>query len=313
METEETIVTDISEEKEELEQTPEPTGRDAVMQAILNGRVAEQEEEAAILEGPEEPEEELEDTDHIEDEFTTVKVNGRVYEVETEKVEQAGGVEAYQRNAAASEKQRQFAEEEARRKADLDRREKQLAEMERKLLNPDPPPQNDNGEFGSKFAENVFDDPEAVATQMNELNSRTQKAERVAEELRQKMLRQEEKQLAKEKREQDKVVQHFWTKHKAIAVDPEFTAALNARTGTIAEMNPGFTQKQVVDAAADEVYQKFHISRDSEEKPIGKDNGKRPVRTAPRASSRKPPTPEVKQKTPEEKVRELAKFRSYHG
>ena len=296
MEEEEIIVTDILEE--EVEQ-PELTGRAATMQSILANRDEEiRELEEGLVEKDEIEPEHIADT--IEDEFVTVKVNGRTYEVEAEKVEKAGGVEAYQRNAAAHEKQREVAD----REAALKRREAELAEIERKLLNPDPPPAtNEDGVFGKTFADQIFDDPEAVAETMNSLESRTRKAEETTAEVLQRLDRQE-------KKEQQAVVEYFWSNHETIAKDQEFTDALNVRLGVVAEENPGFTQQQVIDEAANRVYLKFNISREQQQQEETTKANRKPVRTPSRATSRKPPTPEVKTKTPDEIVRDQAKFRT---
>ena len=306
MEIDETIVTDISEEKQE--EKPVLTGRAAAMQNILAAQEASKKRESGVEDFDEEKEVENPDTDQeeeqeqeVEDKFVTVKVNGRSYEVEAEKVKKAGGVEAYQRNAAAAEKQRQVAE----REAALKRREEELAELERELLSKKQPEktgdEEEEGSFGRRFADKIFDDPDSIAESMDALEERTRKAEEATNALL-------KKQQERDRKEQQTIVDYFWTKHKAIAVDEEFTGALNARTARIAQENPGFTQQQIVDAAAEQVYAKFNISRDGQAKKPASEERK-PVKSPPRATGRKPPTPEVKTKTPEEIIKEQSKFR----
>lgn len=304
---EEIIVTDISEESEQ-----QPlSGRDAIMQGILENRAEQQqgEIEDKLVDTQEDEEVELDtepEVEAIEDEFTTVKVNGRTYEVETEKVESAGGIDAYQRNAAATEKQRQVAE----REANLKRREAELEEAEKALIKPEPVQEPVvDGEFGREFADQIFDDPEAIAEKINTLESRTRKAEQDALDAKKRL---EDKEARDQKKDQESVVKYFWTRHEAIAKDQEFTDALNSRLGAIASENPGFTQEQVIDAAAEQVYSKFNISKDNvqAEKTTPERQNRKPIRAPQRATSRKPPKPEVKQKSPDEIVRELAKSRT---
>jgi hypothetical protein len=301
--TDETIVTDISEEKEAVQ--PALSARDSVMQGILKGRAEELLElEGQLVTDDTQQEEvilgqEADDPETVEDKFVTVKVNGRTYEVEAEKVERAGGIEAYQRTAAASEKQREV----AAREAALKKREAELAEIERKLLNPEPEVEQE-GNFGKQFADQIFDDPEAVAEAMNRLESRTRKAEQTTEELLQKQRQQEQK-------EQQTVVQYFWSNHEEIARDQEFTDALNARLPRIVEENPALSIQQAIDEAAEQVYTKFNLKKGSagQQKETVKPD-RRPTKAPPRATSQRLPEPEVKQKTPEEVVRDLAKFRT---
>ena len=312
MDKEETIVTDISDE-EQIK--PALSARDSVMQGILKANTEEQLKE---LEGQlvdDVPEEEVIPekkpkvvSETVEDKFVTVKVNGRQYEVEAEKVERAGGIEAYQRNAAASEKQREV----AAREAALKKREAELAEIERKLLSPEPEQEDDNGEFGQQFADQIFEDPEEVAKKMNSLESRTRKAERVTAELLQRQRQQEQREQVEQQRKQQEIVQYFWSTHEDIAKDQEFTSALNSRLGTISSENPSFTQQQIIDAAAEQVREKFNIRKGQQQRQEDPKNTgrKTPVKAPPRATSQRLPEPEEKQKTPEEIVRDLAKLRT---
>ena len=268
---EDTIVTDESEETAEV-----VNPRAAAMNAIAEKVQRDSEE----YEEPEEVEEELPEEDVFQEpKKVKVKVNGEEMEVDEDKIYEAG-VRTYQKETAADKRLREAAELEAR----LKEREERLAQMEQEIIaknNEDP------DEVSRKFVESLFDDEEEAAREFSKLHKTVQKLSQSDEQRR----KREEERAAKEL---NSATKHYHEQYSDIAGDVDLHAAFNRRLQEEAKNNPDAPASQLVDKAAELVYEKFGKPEEKEEP----ENPKEKLVKQPKAaSSRRKPPPKEKQKT----------------
>lgn len=208
------------------------------------------------------------------DEEITIKVNGRERQVLRSKVDAAGGIEAYQKNAAASEMLNQ-ASAEARRVREqaeaLAIRERDIADREQRLkqaldTKPTPPtePPTDAGalkslarQYHEAMLDGDFEKADELLLQINaaQSNATAIDPEEIANRAVQRAraeLEADERRKAAERFEADRqaAVASFPVKHKDLASNPDAFGLVDAKTIEVHREHPDWSAAAIIDEAA---------------------------------------------------------------
>lgn len=208
----------------------------------------------------------------------TVKVNGRERQVPRSKVDAAGGIEAYQKNAAASEMLNQ-ASAEARRVREqaeaLAIRERDIAEREERLkqaaaAKPTSPTElpADAGalksmarQYHEAMLDGDIDKADELLLQINAAQGSNatavnpeEIANRAVQRAREELTADERRKVA-EKFEADRqaAVAAFSVKHKDLASNPDAFGLVDAKTLEVHREHPDWSAAAIIDEAASRV------------------------------------------------------------
>ena len=207
------------------------------------------------------------------DEEITVKVNGRERQVARSKVDAAGGIEAYQKNAAASEMLNQ-ASAEARRVREqaeaLAIRERDIAEREQRLqqaaaskpAQTTEPPANADAlktmarQYHDAMLDGDIDKADELLLRINAAQSATavnpeEIANRAVQRAREELTAEQRREQAKrfEADRQDAVAK-FQTKYKDLASNPDAFGMVDAKTVEVHREHPDWSAAAIIDEAA---------------------------------------------------------------
>lgn len=322
---------DLDKDKEEGEADGEHGDAEAIApedearNAIYAKHSELRKEELGITEEPEVKEEEKPEPEA--DEEITVTINGRTRKVLASKVEEAGGVDAYQKKVAGSELLEQAALERKRladQQAELNRRTREVEQREQEIARAakeKPTELPDTGALKTlarEYHEAMLDgdldkaddllikmqaaqkatpvDPDAIAT----IAVKRAKEELTAE--------QREKQAADFESARAKAQQEFEENHEAIAADPELFEIVNAKTIEVRREHPDWGPKAIIDESVERVNRlvtRLKTPSSSEEKLTAK-RGLTQVRGG---SARSIPRPTPKPQTGSQYVEQLRKAR----
>lgn len=209
------------------------------------------------------------------DDEVTVKVNGKERKVARAKIDAAGGVDAYQKNAAASEilnqataqarQVKEQAEANERRRQELDAREQQLLRA---------PPQAepttrlpaDAGalktlarKYHDAMLDGDIDQADELLLQINAAQTATavnsdEIANRAVRRAREELTAEERhKQAQKFEAERLEAVAEFPKKHKDLASNPDAHGLVDAKTNEIHREHPDWGPKAIIEEAANRV------------------------------------------------------------
>jgi hypothetical protein len=274
------------------------------------------------------PEEQVSEPQDQPDEVT-VKINGKERKVPREKVEEAGGVQAYQKQAAAAEELR-LAKDERRRLQDMEQQLVQKAQQlqayeqqisQRAVQQPASPPPAQAGELkqmATQYHEAVLNGDIETASELLIKLQGAQKqatpdadaiARKAAQEARAAMQqeRQQERQQAFE-RERLEAVAKFEEEFSDIAEDPELRDFADMKTTKILKEHPEWSPAKIIGEAARQV-------REALGKPVKSDSttskldAKRSMTTVRGGSARATPKPAPKAPTRSQYVENLRKAR----
>jgi len=210
------------------------------------------------------------DTDNpakpIPEEEVLVKVNGKEKMVPKSKIEAAGGIEAYRKNAAASELLNQAAAERREietRKAQLDAQEREIqaARQELQRKQADPVEKTANAEemkgLARKYSEALLDGDmdTADALLMQMQGSRKVNTEEIAKnaaaEVRAEIRREQEEERQRQRNaEATEASDWFWREHNDIAEDETLRSIANQKTIDLQKANPNWSPKMIVEESA---------------------------------------------------------------
>jgi hypothetical protein len=211
------------------------------------------------------------------DDEVTVKVNGKERQVPRSKIEAAGGIEAYQKNAAASEllnqasaearRVREEAEQLERRRRELDEREQRLSQAA--AAKPTAPTELPAAiadaqkslvrQYHDAMLDGDIDKAGELLIQINAASATTAvnpddianravqraKEELTAEQRRKKAEEFEANRLA--------AVDEFKTKHKDLASNPDAFGLVDSKTLEVHREHPDWDAKAIIDEAANRV------------------------------------------------------------
>lgn len=292
--------------------------------------LADPEEAAEEPEVPEVPEVETSDEEEPVVSMTKVKVYGREFEVETAKVEAAGGKVAYQKELAAMEKaqiqrEREFNESEAARL------EAERVELERiKSVPPKDEPEaatdlpSDDQKEKTRDAIKVAaeglldgDVDEFTDNIMDMLTQRTEPGEvdidAIVEKVRSETAQTME--VSQRKQELSKAFQDFSVEYPELIKDPELYQEVDIRTNIHAQRHPEKSPLEIMRMAGDEVVKLFlpdnQLSHSDANKKVRDDKkAEKRTMTKPRGSSvRSTKAPEPKQPTRSDYIEQLKRER----
>lgn len=311
-------VSEQDQNQDELTSAEEQTDlsqRDLALKRIVDARKQDATEDQPFAEEEETIEDELEEEvveedieeedldEEVEPEILTIKVNGRMVDVEKDKVEAAGGVEAYQKQAAASEKLRQASE----READLNKREAELKELEASLLGQRE--QDDESELpenvGEKFTEDIFEDGDSAAQIVDNIVDRLGKVEEQSRKVAEDAKKAEENEQAEAQRLLEETNNYYVDNHNDIASDEDLHFSFNRHFNK--HLQAGMEPSKAVDKAAEDVRAKFNVTTKKSHNP--KDVKKKMNRQPKRASGTKPPPQPEKRKSRVDTLNEMRKSR----
>ena len=260
------------------------------------------------------------------EEDITVKVNGKERKVSRVKVEEAGGIAAYQKQAAASEllnqasaKQRELHEEALRLQARSDRLQQMEKEFEQRTKSVAPPVEAGAlKELASKYHEVLIEgDTEAASELLLKIQGARQVATPDTEEIakraalraREEIHREREIERANEL-ERDRIagLSKFEDEYSDIASDPELREMANRKTVDIMAEHPEWAPSRIIDESAktvrDWVSKRFTPSAASD-----KLDAKRSQTTVKGGTARAIPRPTAKPQTPSGYIEGLRKAR----
>lgn len=209
----------------------------------------------------------------VTDEEITVKVNGREKQVPKSKVDAAGGVEAYQKNAAASEmlnqasaKHKELQQIEAR----LAEKARQIEEKERLLhattqqsAHAGLPDAGALKAMARQYHEAMLDgnldiaddlllkmNAAQTATAINPEDIATRAVQRARAEL---TAEQRQQQAARFEADRQEAVAEFQEKYKDLAVNPDAHSLVDAKTIEVHREHPDWGPKAIIHEAANRV------------------------------------------------------------
>lgn len=258
------------------------------------------------------------------DDEITVKVNGKERLVSKAKIEAAGGVEIFQKNAAASEllnqasaKERQLRDFEAQLNARAQQVEHQAQEIARTAIQKQSVTLPDEGaikELATKYHEAFMDGDmdtandllikiraaqPATAVDRDDIASyavQKAKSELVAEASR--------AQAEKFEAERLEASNQFHEQHKDIASDPELLGVVNAKTLEIYREHPDWGPKAIMDEAVTR-FKKMVSRLNTPSSTAEKQEAKRSMTTVKGGSARTAVKPAVAPQTKSEYVRQM--------
>ena len=206
----------------------------------------------------------------------TVKVNGRERQVARSKVEAAGGIEAYQKNAAASEmlnqasaearKVREQAEALAIRERDIAEREQRLQQAAPDKAKPSTEPPADADalkslarQYHDAMLDGDIDKADELLLRINAAQSATainpeEIATRAVQRARDELTaEQRQKDAKKFEADRQAAVAKFKTDYKDLANNPDAFGLVDAKTIEIHREHPDWTPAEIIDEAAHRV------------------------------------------------------------
>jgi len=200
------------------------------------------------------------------DEEVEIKVNGKIKSVLQSKVDAAGGIEAYQKNAAASERLNQVAQDErslAAERAKLEEAREFLLQQARDLDNQKktaPVIETDLKDLTARYHEAFM---EGEVEQANELFLEMSRAQRATPEEKETIaaeaVRRARQEIAAEHhaeiaqrfaKERNTAVQAFLAEDNFITRDPNLLQMVDAKTAEILRENPNWEPAKIIDEAA---------------------------------------------------------------
>ena len=244
---------------------------DGARQSIYDKHAAKRREQLGLEEAPDGGSASNTGNEQPADEEITVKVNGRERQVPKSKVDAAGGIDAYQKNAAASELLNQAAAE-TRRLREIEQNllkwEQEITLREKGALTAnsgqgaDNAPPKDTGalraltrEYHEAIVDGDMDRADELLVKMQAAPSATainpdEIVARAVQKAREE-LAEEENRKAAERMESERLeaVANFEDKHKDLATDPELRRLVNAKTAEIYQESPGMGPKAIIDEA----------------------------------------------------------------
>lgn len=243
--------------------TPGDDARAAIYQKHADMRKAEVGQEPTPAEG-----EELE-------ELVTVKVNGREKVVPKAKIEAAGGIEAYQKNAAASEmlnhasaearKVREQAEALAIRERDIAEREERLKQQTQTETTAPRLPADAGAlkslarQYHDAMLDGDIDRADELLIQINAAQTATainpdEIAQRAVQKARDELTAEQRKKDAEKfERDRQSEVSAFNKKHSDLASNSAAFAMVDAETTKVYREHPDWTPAAIIDEAAERV------------------------------------------------------------
>lgn len=207
----------------------------------------------------------------VDTEWVTVKVNGREKQVEKSRVDAAGGIDAYQKNAAASELLNQAAAERRAiqvRADELARREREIAEREARATQQVATPPattkqpTDLKATAQRYHDALLDGRLDEASEIFlELQSGTQNAipadevaRRAAEQAEQRIVERQQRERAVEaEKDRLKAVEQFSERFPKIASDPMLVTLTDRTTLQVRQEHPEWSPSKIIDEAASRV------------------------------------------------------------
>ena len=210
------------------------------------------------------------------DDEVTVKVNGKERKVARAKIDAAGGVDAYQKNAAASEilnqataqarQVKEQAEANERRRQELDAREQQLSRGPQQQAEPTTRLPADAGalktlarKYHDAMLDGDIDQADELLLQINAAQTATavnsdEIATRAVQRAREELTAEErEKQAKRFEAERLEAVTDFSKKHKDLASNPDAHGLVDAKTNEIYREHPDWGPKAIIEEAANRV------------------------------------------------------------
>lgn len=248
------------------EPSPEEPQIDEARAAIYAKHAEQRKEELAIQ--AETPDDEI-----------TVKVNGKERKVSRDKIDAAGGVEAYQKNAAASEilnqataqarQVKEAAEQLERRRQELDEREKRITQAPPDEILPAALTTRLPAEPGALKAlarqyhdamlDGDIDKADELLLQINAAQTATavnpeEIATRAVQRAREELTAEDRAKRVK-KFEADRLaaVDEFQKNHKDLASNPDAHNMVDAKTLEVYREHPDWAPKAIIDEAANRV------------------------------------------------------------
>lgn len=245
----------------------------------------------------------------------TVIINGKEKLVSQARIDAAGGIVAYQKQAAASELLNQ-ASAEARRikekEAQILERERQLEMQEQQIqqrkqeFNPVPSVNTDALSVAKEYHEAILDGDmdkaslllikmqTAQPATVNKDEVATEAVRRARQELEAEKVRQEQERFEADRREAN---EDFEARFPLVADDPKLRALANQETIALLEAHPTWTPKEIITAAAQSV-QKWATERlaiSSTDQKLAAKRGQNNIRGATViAAQRQAPPPQTK-------------------
>lgn len=266
------------------------------------------------------------------DEEVTVKVNGRERQVPRSKIDAAGGIEPYQKNAAASEILNQASAEARRVREQTDAlaiRERDIAEREKRLsqasANPAPASElpADAGalktlarQYHDAMLDGDLDKADELLLRLNAAPSATainpeEIATRAVQRAREE-LTADDRRKAAERFEADRLeaVAEFPTKYKDLASNPDAHGLVDAKTLEVHREHPEWSAKAIIDEAATRVRNLIRsVSTPTANSTQEKLEAKRNLTQISGGSARTVPRPAPRPQTKSEYVGDLRKQR----
>ena len=211
------------------------------------------------------------------DDEITVKVNGKERQVPRSKIDAAGGIEAYQKNAAASEllnqasaearRVKEEAEQLKRRRLELDEREQRLSQAAA-AKQPAPtelPAANADAQkslvrqYHDAMLDGDIDKADELLIQINAASATTAVnpddiANRAVQRAKEELTADQRRKKAEEfEANRLAAVDEFKTKHKDLASNPDAFGLVDSKTLEVYREHPDWDAKAIIDEAANSV------------------------------------------------------------
>lgn len=288
------------------------------------------EQRAAEIEGTpvgvEPGKQEVSEEVHVDAEEVTVKVHGKEKKVKKSKVDEAGGVDVYQKRLAAEEDMKLAATEKRRLaeyEAQLTAKARQLQQYEQSIQQrakqqpaTSPPDAGEMKQLAKKYHEAILD---GDIDQADELLLKLQGArtatpmdadviarKAVAEAKAAMMAERRNEQKARFESERKEAVARFESEYSDIAENPELREWADQKTIKIMQANPDWTPTQIIDEAARQVREATGMKASP---PSSKTEAKRTMTTVRGGSARAIPKAAPKPASPSQYVENLRRMR----
>ena len=261
------------------------------------------------------------------DEMVTVKVNGREKKVSKAKVEQAGGLDVYQKRLAAEEDLRMAKEERRRvqeyeqqlaaKAQELQRIEQEISKRAVQQPAAAPPDQGELKQLAKQYHEAILngdiDQADELLLKINGARTATPQidaegiARRAAAEAKAALQaeRQREQQQVFEAERQEAVAR-FEEEFSDIAENPDLRDFADQKTLKIMRENPSWRPAKIIEEAARQVREALGKTAPP---PSSREEAKRNITTVRAASVRNQPKPQPKPPTSSQYVENLRKAR----
>lgn len=207
------------------------------------------------------------------DEMVTVKINGKEKQVSKAKIDEAGGLDIYQKRHAAEENMRHAAEERRRvqefeqqlvaKAQDLQRLEQEIKQRAtQQPATPPPPNQDEVKQMARQYHEAMLngdmDQADELLIKLQGARQATPDvdaiAKRAAAEAKAAMVNERKQEKAREFEEaRIEAVQVFEADYADVADDPELRDWADLKTLKIARENPKWSPAQIIEEAARQV------------------------------------------------------------